>query len=81
MLGVTGAAEAGRWRAGGRRVFPVSASLAEPLWIAERAICAWIAVVAHLALGGIRYRGRIIARAATLMRQLQARFGRCLRQA
>jgi hypothetical protein len=34
------AAEAGRRRAGGARVFPASASLAAPLWVAERGVCA-----------------------------------------
>jgi hypothetical protein len=76
LVAVTGAAEVGRWRAGGRRVFPATASLVAPVWIAERAICAWVALGAHLALGGIPYRGRIIARAATPMRHLEARFRR-----
>jgi Glycosyl transferase family 2 len=68
------AAETGRRRAGGWRVFPPVASLAAPLWIAERAACAWLAVGSRLALGGIPYRGRILARAATPMRLLQSRF-------
>jgi hypothetical protein len=72
-LGSIVAAEAGRRRAGGRLVFPVTASLAAPLWIAERAICVWLAVGAQLLLGGIPYRGRIVARAATPSRRLQAR--------
>jgi hypothetical protein len=67
-------AEAGRWRAGGRHVFPLAASLLAPLWVGERAVCAWLALGARLALGGIPYRGRIIARAATPMQLLRARF-------
>jgi hypothetical protein len=39
-------------------------------------MCAWLAVGAHLLLGGIPYRGRIVSRAATPMRQLQARLSR-----
>jgi len=70
------AAEAGRRRAGGRRVFPARASLCAPLWMLERGICAWLAVGAHLLLGGIPYRGRIVSRAATPMRQLEARLSR-----
>jgi Glycosyl transferase family 21 len=70
------AAEAGRRRGGGGRVFPARASLCAPLWILERGICAWLAVGAHLLLGGIPYRGRIVSRAATPMRQLQARLSR-----
>lgn len=66
-------AEAGRRRAAGTRVFPFAASLAAPLWVMERAVCAWLAVGARLAWGGIRYRGRVIARAATPARVLQQR--------
>jgi hypothetical protein len=67
------AAEAGRRRAGGRRVFPAHASLLAPVWIAERAVCAWLAVGARLVLGGVPYRGRILRHAATPMRVLRAR--------
>jgi hypothetical protein len=68
------AAEAGRRKAAGRRVFPVATSLAAPLWIVERAVCAWLAVGSRLLWGGIRYRGRTIARAATPLSTLQSRF-------
>lgn len=68
-------AEAGRRRAGGRRVFPVRTSLAAPVWLAERAIAAWLAVGARVLLGGIPYRGRILRRAATPLRVLRARHG------
>jgi hypothetical protein len=71
---VIGAAETGRRRAGGRRVFPLVASLVAPLWVAERAVCAWLAVGARIVYGGIPYRGRIIARAATPLRILRQRF-------
>ena len=67
------AAEAGRRRCGGTRVFPFTASLAAPLWVCERAVCAWLAVAAYIAWGGIPYRGRIIARAATPLRRLEQR--------
>jgi hypothetical protein len=70
------AAEIGRRRASGRHVFPAAASFAAPLWVTERAVCAWLALGARLLLGGIPYRGRIVARAATPMRQLQARLRR-----
>jgi hypothetical protein len=66
-------AEAGRRRAGGRRVFPFTAVLVAPLWVAERAICAWLAVGAAWALGGVPYHGRIVAYAATPLRQLRRR--------
>jgi hypothetical protein len=67
------AAEAGRRRAGARRVFPAAASLLAPLWIGERAICAWLAVGAYLLWGGVPYRKRVISRAATPVRQLRQR--------
>ena len=72
----TVAAEAGRRRAGGRQVFPARASLCAPLWVLERGVCAWLALGAHLLLGGIPYRGRIVSRAATPMRQIEARLSR-----
>ena len=66
-------AEAGRWRGGGRRVFPARASIAAPAWLAERAIAAWLAVGARVLLGGIPYRGRILRVAATPLRVLRVR--------
>jgi hypothetical protein len=68
------AAEAGRQKAAGRRVFPFAASIAAPLWIIERAVCAWLAVGCRLVWGGIRYRGRTIAKAATPLHVLRSRF-------
>ena len=73
---VIGAAEIGRRRAGGARVFPFAASIAAPAWLCERAICAWLAVAAHVRWGGMPYRDRIIARAATPLRQLERRLKR-----
>ncbi|HLH47114.1 MAG TPA: glycosyltransferase [Acidimicrobiales bacterium] len=58
-----GAAEGGRRRAGATSVFPLRCSLAAPLWVAERSICSWAAVVARLR-GGVVYRDRRIERAA-----------------
>jgi hypothetical protein len=72
-LAATGAAEAGRRRAGGAAVFPVSASLCAPAWLAERAVCSWMAVGARVVLGGVPYRGTILRHAATPMRVLRAR--------
>jgi hypothetical protein len=68
-------AEAGRRRAGGRAVFPAATSLCAPLWVFERAVCAWFAVGAFLLWGGIPYRGRVIRRAATPLRILRRRTG------
>lgn len=67
------AAEAGRRRHGGTRVFPAAASALAPVWLAERAVCAWLAVGSRLVLGGVRYRGRILREAATPERELRRR--------
>ena len=68
------AAEAGRRRAGGNRVFPASTSLAAPLWIADtRCARRWPSLV-RLVRGGVTYRGRTIRRAATPLRELRRRF-------
>jgi hypothetical protein len=70
---VVAIAEAGRWRGGGRRVFPIRASLYAPLWLAERAVASWLAVGARVILGGVPYRGRVLRHAATPVRVLHAR--------
>jgi hypothetical protein len=72
-LAIVGAAELGRRRAGGVTVFPASASMLAPAWVAERAVCSWLAVGARLLLGGVPYRGTILRHAATPMRVLRAR--------
>jgi hypothetical protein len=70
---VAGVAELGRRRAGGRRVFPATASLVAPAWLMERAICAWLAMIARVTLGGVPYRGVVLRHAATPMNVLRAR--------
>ena len=64
-------AEAGRRRSGGHRVFERTAALWAPLWLAERAVCSWIALGARVFLGGIPYRGRIVPHAASSMLTLR----------
>ncbi|MFC0103629.1 glycosyltransferase [Sphingopyxis terrae] len=66
-----GLAEAGRRRAGAAAVFPASAALWAPLWIAERAITAWLALANRLLFGGVRYRGGRLRDAATPPRRLR----------
>jgi hypothetical protein len=66
-------AEAGRRRAGARDVFPLTASLAAPVWVLERAVCAWLALGARLWLGGVPYHGGLLRTAATPVHQLRAR--------
>jgi Glycosyl transferase family 2 len=53
---VLAAAEFGRRRAGGGAVFATDAALWAPVWLAERAVCAWAAVVWRLQ-GGVPYAG------------------------
>lgn len=72
---IVAAAELGRRRLGGRRVFPARCSLMAPAWAIERGICVWVAAGARLR-GGVRYRGRRIARAATPARDLRRRMRR-----
>lgn len=70
------AAEYGRRRRGGRHVFPVTAALWAPLWLAERAVCVWLAAARRLG-GGIPYSGSRLKTAAhsvrTLRRELRRR--------
>jgi hypothetical protein len=56
-------AEAGRRRHGGSRVWPRTAACWAPLWMAERAVCVWLAIGARMR-GGVRYHGTRIRHAA-----------------
>jgi hypothetical protein len=67
------AAEVGRRRAGGRRMFPARTALAAPAWVAERATCAWLAVGVRLLRGGVPYGDVVMRRAATPARRLRTR--------
>jgi hypothetical protein len=71
LLGGVLVAERGRRRAGGATVFPAGCIAFTPLWMAERSICAWLAVGSRVLRGGIRYRGRVLRAAATPMRDLR----------
>ena len=68
------AAERGRRRAGGARFFPASSSLLAPVWILERGVCAWLAILQRLRFGGVRYGDSVIPVAAHSERQLRRRF-------
>lgn len=67
------AAAVGRARAGGRRRFPASAALFAPAWVAERAVCSWLAVGCRLVLGGVPYRGGVLPLAANSTRRIRRR--------
>ena len=55
LAGTVALAERGRRRAGGREVFPATAALWAPVWLAERAVCAWLALGRRLS-GGVPVR-------------------------
>jgi hypothetical protein len=66
-------AEAGRRRAGGRAVFPASASCYAPLWLLERGVCTHLAVANRVLRGGCPYGERVIRRPASSLRRLRRR--------
>lgn len=73
---VCAVAEAGRRRAGGRRVYPPSTVLWAPAWVLERSVCVWAALGARLR-GGVPYAGSRLRTAghsrAALRRRLRGR--------
>ena len=66
------AAEIGRRRAQGRRVFPSTSALWAPAWLAERAVASWLAVGTRLLFGGVRYRETRLTSAATPLKTLKS---------
>jgi hypothetical protein len=70
------AAEYGRRRHGGREHFSPLAPLCAPLWIAERGVCAWIALGMRVLLGGVPYAGGRLRRAAHSESELRERLRR-----
>ena len=66
-------AERGRRRGAGTTVFSGSASLMAPLWLAERAVCSWIALAQRVLFGGVRYGDVILRRAASSPAELRRR--------
>ncbi|MCR2808709.1 MULTISPECIES: glycosyltransferase [unclassified Microbacterium] len=69
---VVGVAEVGRRRDGGARRIPVGTTLWAPLWILERAVSVWLALIARLR-GGIVYAGARIPSAGTPLPILRRR--------
>jgi hypothetical protein len=70
-LAAVAVAEVGRRRGGGRAVFPRTGALLAPVWLAERAVCGWLAVGARLTRGGVHYAGRRLRVAAHSERHLE----------
>jgi hypothetical protein len=73
MAGTVATAELGRRRAGGAAYFPATSSLLAPVWVFERGVCAWLAVLQRLRFGGVRYGDSVIPVAAHSERQLRRR--------
>jgi hypothetical protein len=71
-------AQVGRARGGGARYFPATAPLFAPAWLAERAICSWLALLSKLVFGGVRYRGKVLSLAANPLRVLRNRHARAI---
>ena len=72
LLGSVALAEHGRRRAGGQAVFSATAALWAPLWLAERAVCSWLALARRLG-GGVPYAGQRLTVAAHSRRELRLR--------
>lgn len=76
VLVVAGASVGLAWRGRrlgeGRAVFPATDVALAPVWVAERAVCVWAALVLR-ARGGVPYAGGRLLRAGTSDRRLRAR--------
>lgn len=70
-LAAIGLAERGRRKAGGADHFPLSGSLLAPAWIAERSLCAWLALLAKIR-GGVPYGDGRLKHSATSLRRVAA---------
>jgi|SRR5215211_109528 len=68
-------AEVGRRRAGGASYFPLSASLLAPVWLAERAVCSWLALRDRLLRGGVVYGDSRLRRSSRTMSELRTLAG------
>ena len=70
---VIATAEVGRRLAGGTAYFPGRASVLAPLWVAERAVCSWLALGNRISRGGVPYAGGVLRRPATPPAELRQR--------
>ncbi|HZZ66094.1 MAG TPA: glycosyltransferase family 2 protein [Candidatus Baltobacteraceae bacterium] len=69
MLGATALAGAGWLRAGAYKFITPLAVFAAPVWLAERSVCAWLALYERARFGGVRYAGSILPAAASTRAQ------------
>jgi hypothetical protein len=81
-IGLMAVAELGRRRDSGRDVYPASAAVLAPLWVAERAVCIWAAMWLRWIRRGVPYAGQRVRVAAhrpwTIRRRLASRSARSL---
>lgn len=79
VLASVAVAEIGRRRGGGAKVYPATVPLLAPAWLAERAVCSWVALYLRVFKGGVPYRDGVLERAATprteLRRRIEQRLG------
>ncbi|MFL5818834.1 MAG: glycosyltransferase [Conexibacter sp.] len=66
-------AERGRRRGDGARAFPAGCSLLAPVWVLERGVCIWLALLQRARYGGVRYGETTIPTAAHSLRALRRR--------
>ncbi len=74
LAGSCALAEVGRSRDGARRVYPWTSSFWAPVWVLERSVCVWFAVVRRLT-GGVPYAGhklRVAAHSQAYLRSIHA---------
>jgi hypothetical protein len=67
-------ANVGRVQNDGARVFDPLSTLFAPIWILERSVLVWVALVRRVFRGGCPYAGSVIRRAATPSLALKRRF-------
>jgi hypothetical protein len=76
-IGAAALAERGRRRGGCAKAFPASCSLLAPLWVLERGVCIWLALLQRLRYGGVRYGETVIPAAGhstgALRRRMRSR--------
>jgi hypothetical protein len=66
-------AEIGRRRFGGTQVFSAKCSFFSPIWLLERGICTWIALLQKLLRGGVVYNHSVIKVAANPIWKIRRR--------
>lgn len=64
----------GLLRGAAYRYIPCYCALLAPAWLAERGVCAWLAVYERARFGGVRYSGGVLSRAASSPAELRKRW-------